>query len=52
MRSKTWSDAEIETFSLLCIEKQIPTLMDGGRFRIIDVYKEMEEKMSKQSYVL
>ena len=44
-RAKNWTDEEIESFLSIAIDKKLPFLSDGGKFRISDVYEDIRKTM-------
>lgn len=45
-----WTDPETRAFLAFCIEKRIISMMDGKRYRHIDLYKTLEPLMSEMGF--
>ncbi|XP_071572575.1 uncharacterized protein [Temnothorax nylanderi] len=50
-KGMNWSEKETNYFIQLCIDKRILKLMDGKKYKHIDVYKSLESDMKQAGFV-
>ncbi|XP_077276963.1 uncharacterized protein LOC143905409 isoform X2 [Temnothorax americanus] len=50
-KGMNWTEKETNYFIQLCIEKRILKLMDGKKYKHIDVYKSLEPSMKQAGFV-
>lgn len=49
-KGHNWLEKETVCFLELCVEKQILAIMDGRKFKHVEIFKMLEPEMAKRGY--